>query len=95
MPRPRPCVLTESVNKTTYQSQQILSSQGIWAVFYEGQPINIKSQNLLVNYPGPRYKKSAFSNPGHAIGLARRLNDLHRTDKFSVVLMNQGQQVYP
>ena len=85
----------EHVNKTTYKSDQILSSDGIWAVFYDGKPINLKTQNILVAYPGPKYKKVSFSNPGHAVNLAKKLNDLFKTDKFSVVLLQQGQQIYP
>jgi len=95
MSRPKPDILIESVDKKTYVSEQILSSQGIWAVYYEGRPINLRNQNLLVSYPGPRYKKTAFANPGHAINLAKKLNTHHRTDKFTVVILNQGEQIYP
>jgi hypothetical protein len=95
MSRPKPTVLLEHVNKTNYKSDQILNSEGIWAVFYDGQPINLKTQNMLVAYPGPKYKKVSFSNPGHAINLAKKLNTLFKTDKFTVVLMRQGDQIYP
>jgi hypothetical protein len=95
MSRPKPNVLLEHVNKTNYKSDQILSSEGIWAVFYDGQPINLKTQNMLVAYPGPKYKKVSFSNPGHAINLAKKLNVLFKSDKFSVVLLKAGDQIYP
>lgn len=95
MSRPKPEVLLENVNKTTYKSDQILASEGIWAVFYDNQPINLKTQNILVAYPGPKYKKVSFSNPGHAINLAKKLNTQFKTDKFSVVLLKQGDQIYP
>ncbi len=95
MSRPKPTVLLEHVNKTNYKSDQILSSEGIWAVFYDAQPINLKTQNMLVAYPGPKYKKVSFSNPGHAINLAKKLNTLFKTDKFSVVLLRAGDQIYP
>jgi hypothetical protein len=95
MSRPKPNVLLEYVNKTNYKSDQILSSEGIWAVFYDGQPINLKTQNMLVAYPGPKYKKVSFSNPGHAINLAKKLNVLFKSDKFSVVLLKAGDQIYP
>ena len=94
MSRPKPTVLLEHVNKTTYKSDQILSSEGIWAVFYDNQPINLKTQNILVAYPGPKYKKVSFSNPGHAHNLAKKLNALFKTDKFTVVLLNAGTPVY-
>jgi hypothetical protein len=50
---------------------------------------------MLTQYPGPKYKKVSFSNPGHAINLARKLNAQFKTDKFSVVLLTQGAQVFP
>lgn len=95
MSRPKPTVLLEHVNKSNYKSDQILDSEGIWAVFYDSQPINLKTQNVLVAYPGPKYKKVSFSNPGHAINLAKKLNVLFKTDKFSVVLLKAGDQIYP
>jgi hypothetical protein len=94
MSRPKPVVLLDYVNKTTYKSEQILSSEGIWSVFYDNQPINLKTHNILVSYPGPKYKKVSFSNPGHAINLCKKLNVLFKTDKFSVVLLRQGDTIY-
>ena len=95
MSRPKPTVLLEHVNKTNYKSDQVLSSEGIWAVFYDNKPINLKTHNILVSYPGPKYKKVSFSNKGHAINLARKLNTQFRTEKFSVVLLTQGDKIYP
>ena len=95
MSRPKPNILLENVNKTTYRSDQVLSSEGIWAVFYDGLPINLKTQNILIAYPGPKYKKVSFSNPGHAINLAKKLNTQFKTDEFSVVLLKQGETIFP
>ena len=95
MSRPKPNVLVEQTNKSTYKTEQVLASEGIWAVFYDSKPINLKTSNLLVQYPGPKYKKVSFSNPGHAINLAKKLNTQFKTDKFSVVLLRAGDQIYP
>ena len=95
MSRPKPTILLEHVNKSSYKSDQVLSSEGIWAIYYNGQPINLKTQNILVADPGPKYKKVSFSNPGHAINLAKKLNTLFKSDKFSVVLLKAGDQIYP
>jgi hypothetical protein len=95
MSRPKPNVLIEHTNKATYKTEQVLASEGVWAVFYDTKPINLKTSNLLVQYPGPKYKKVAFSNPGHAKNLAKKLNIQFKTDKFTVVLLNAGTQVYP
>jgi hypothetical protein len=95
MSRPKPNVLVEITNKQTYKTEQVLASEGVWAVFYDGNPINLKTSNLLVQYPGPKYKKVSFSNPGHARNLAKKLNTMFKTDKFTVVLLRSGDQVYP
>ncbi len=95
MSRPKPTVLLESVNNTTYKSEQILEADGIYAVFYDDKPINLKSHNILVRYPGPKYKKVSFSNPGHAINLAKKLNALFKTTKFTVVLLKAGDRIFP
>lgn len=95
MSRPRPRVLVEQTDKHTYKTSQVLASEGIWAVFYNNAPINLKNSHMLTQYPGPKYKKVSFSNPGHAINLARKLNIQFRTDLFTVVLLEQGQQIFP
>lgn len=95
MSRPKPNVLVELTNKSNYKTEQVLSSEGVWAVFYDSKPINLKTSNLLVQYPGPKYKKVSFSNPGHAINLARKLNTQFKTDKFSVVVLKQGEKIFP
>ena len=95
MSRPKPTILVEHVNKVSYKSEQVLSSEGIWAVFFDGQPINLKSGNMLVSYPGPKYKKTSFSNPGHAINLAKKLNTLFKSELFTMVLLKNGDRIYP
>jgi hypothetical protein len=95
MSRPKPQVIVEVTDRTTYCSQQVLAADGIWAVFFDGAPINLKTTNMLVNYPGPKYRKVSFSNSGHAINLARKLNTQFKSDKFTVVLLNKGETVYP
>jgi hypothetical protein len=95
MSRPKPQVLIEQTNKQSYKTEQVLASDGIWAVFFDNQPINLKTSNMLTQHPGPKYKKVSFSNPGHAINLARKLNTQFRTDKFSVVLLKSGDKIYP
>jgi len=95
MSRTQPKVVLEHVDKKTYRTDQIVEASGIWAVFYDNQPINLKSQNYLNSYPGPKYKKTSFSNPGHAINLAKKLNVQFKTNKFTVVFMNSGTTVYP
>ena len=95
MSRSQPKVLLELVDKVTYKCDQIVEASGIWAVFYDRQPINLKSQHYLDNEATPKYKKTSFSNPGHARNLCRKLNIQFQTNKFTVVFMNNGTTVYP
>ena len=95
MSRPKPVILLEITNKSTYKSEQVLASDGIWAVFYDSKPINLKTSSMFAQYPGPKYRKTSFSNPGHAINLCKKLNTQFKTTKFSVVLLNAGNQVFP
>ena len=93
MSRPKPDIILENVNKKTYRSEQVLKADAIWAVFYENKPFNLKSSNVLTNYPGPKYKKVSFSNPGHAHNLAKKLNDLFNSTDFTVVRLTSGETV--
>jgi hypothetical protein len=95
MSRPKPEILLDQTDKQTYRTDQVLAAEGIWAVFFDGRPINLKTANMLVNYPGPKYRKVSFSNSGHAINLAKKLNTQFRTNKFTVVLLTQGETIFP
>jgi hypothetical protein len=95
MSRTQPKLLLEIVDKKTYKCDQIVEAAGIWAVFYDNQPINLKSQHYQDPDATPKYKKTSFSNPGHARNLCRKLNAQFKTDKFTVVFMHQGTCVYP
>ena len=50
---------------------------------------------MLVSYPGPKYKKVSFSNSGHAINLAKKLNKKFNCTEFTVELLKKGEQIYP
>ena len=95
MSRPKPTILTEVIDRKTNKSEQVLASDGIWTVFYDGRPINLRNSSIYAAHAGPKYKKVSFSNPGHAINLAKKLNKQFKTELFTVVLLNAGEQVYP
>ena len=93
MARPKPKVLLEHVSKDTFKIEQVLDSDAIWAVFYQDKPFNLKSGSAVSSYPGPKYKKVSFSNPGHAINLAKKLNKMFKTKDFAVFKLSQGEKV--
>ena len=93
MSRPKPTVILDYTDPKTYKAEQVLVAEAIYAVFLDGKPINLRSLNSLVNYPGPKYKKVSFSNPGHAFNLAEKLNKLFKTDRFKVFKLTSGIQI--
>lgn len=96
MSRPPALPLIEHVDKATYRTDQIIPSAGIWAVYYDDQPFNFKSFSHKYDVNAtPKYKKTSFSNPGHARNLCRKLNKQFNTDKFSVVYLTEGRKIYP
>jgi len=90
MARPKPTIILENVNPKDYKAEQILNADAIYAVFYQGKPINLRTLNHLVSYPGPKYKKVSFSNSGHAFNLSDRLNKLFKTTDFAVFKLSEG-----
>jgi hypothetical protein len=93
MSRPKPVILLSYTDPRTYKSEQVLEADGIYAVFYNNKPINLRTLNSLISYPGPKYRKASFSNPGHAFNLCDKLNKLFKTDQFTVMLLTNGSMV--
>jgi hypothetical protein len=93
MSRPKPKILLEITNKKTYKTEQVLDAEAIWAVFYQDKPINLKTSSIVAQKVGPKYKKISFSNPGHAINLAEKLNKLFNTSEFSVYKLVTGEKM--
>ena len=91
MSRPKPKTLLQYTNKKNFKMEEILEATAIYAVFFEGKPINLKSSSIISNYPGPKYKKVSFSNPGHAHNLAQKLNAMFKTSGFQVYELTEGK----
>lgn len=92
MSRPKPTIKLSYTDSTTGKSEQVLDADAIYAVFHDGKPINVRLVHAM-DYPSPKYKKSSFSNSGHAFNLAERLNKLFKTDKFQVVRLTVGEVI--
>ena len=93
MSRPKPKVLLEFVNKKNYKAEQVLEAEAIWAVFYKGQPVNLKTTSVVAQQLGPKYKKVSFSNSGHAFNLAEKLNKLFNCQDFAVFKLTTGELI--
>jgi hypothetical protein len=92
MARPKPTVIAEVVDKN-YKSDQILEAEAIWAVFYKGKPFNLKSQQHYLNNTDSKYKKTSFPNSGHALNLAKKLNEQFNCLDFSVFKLTTGEEL--
>lgn len=94
MARPKPTILLTHIDPKTYKSEEVLDADAIYAVFYLGKPFNLRTfLNSLQDYPGPKYKKVSFSNPGHAFNLMEKLNKLFKCNDFTVIELSNGKQV--
>ena len=94
MARPKPTILLTHVDPGTYKSEEVLEADAIYAVFYKGSPFNLRTfLNSLQDYPGPKYKKVSFSNPGHAFNLMEKMNKLFKCYDFTVVELKEGSLV--
>ena len=93
MSRPKPKVILEHHDTTNYKTEQVLAASNVYSVFFNDAPINLRTMHSYLNYPGPKYKKTSFSNPGHAHNLAKKLNDMFHSDEFCVMRMTTGDVV--
>lgn len=93
MSRPKPKILLEITDKKTFKTDQVLEATAIWAVFYKGKPINLKTTSVVADQLGPKYKKVSFSNAGHAFNLSEKLNKIYNTKDFGVFKLIGGEQV--
>ena len=93
MSRPKPKVLLEITSTKTYKTEQVLEAEAIWAVFYKGKPVNLKTTSIVAHQLGPKYKKVSFSNSGHAINLAEKLNKMFNCTDFAVFKLTTGEQL--
>lgn len=94
MARPKPTILLTHVDPGSFKSEEILEAEAIYAVFYQGKPFNLRTHlNSLQDYPGPKYKKVSFSNPGHAFNLMEKMNKLFKCQDFTVVELIEGKEV--
>ena len=93
MSRPKPKVWLEVTNKKSYKTEQVLEADAIWAVFYKDKPVNLKTTSVVAQQVGPKYKKVSFSNSGHALNLAEKLNKLFNCEDFSVYKLTTGERI--
>jgi hypothetical protein len=88
-------IILEHVDKKTFNSDQIVTSDGLFTVYYDDKPINYRKCNILSDLIKTKYKNTTFTNKTRAITQAKKLNKLFKTNKFTVVILTKSDQVYP
>lgn len=86
MSRPKPTILLEHRDEN-YDAIQIIKAEYVYAITYKDKPVGIRTMNTLINYPGPKYLKSTFTNSAHAFNRRDKLNEIYNTTDFNVAIM--------
>lgn len=75
-------------------SEQVLQVSTMFVVCYDGAPINLKVVHSLLSDQTPKYRRTCFpESPGHALNLVDKLNNMFKTNKFSVWEMQPVKQI--
>ncbi|QQP93576.1 hypothetical protein IGS68_31620 (plasmid) [Skermanella sp. TT6] len=82
--RPKPEILAQHIGRD-FRATEILRAQGVFVLALDGVPVGLRRRNTLVDYPGPKYSRTVFTNAGHCYGLARKLNKLFKWNRFTVL----------
>jgi hypothetical protein len=83
MARPPPTILL-STHIDDFNSVEVLSAPGLWAVLYKDLPFNLKTNYWTEKGELKKYLKVVYPNRAPADNLAKKLNKDFYTDEFSV-----------
>jgi hypothetical protein len=71
MSRPKPTIIMSNTDKKNFRTKEITKADAVYAVFYEGQPIGVRSESYA--YQSHRkYYRSTYATPATAINCAIR-----------------------
>ena len=89
---------TRAVHYVGFRGDEYVRAHRIWGGpviihkdYYDRVFTEVGDDDVVIF--GPKYKKVSFSNPGHAINLAKKLNDLFNCTEFTVVKLSSGETV--
>lgn len=92
MSRPKPTIICSHSDNNLIV--EVCNADAVYAVLYKGQPIKVRKQNPEKLFQGIKYSKTSFPEPGHAMRLARKLNETYNTTEFTVAIMSPGKLIY-
>mgnify|MGYP003332549036 FL=1 len=91
MSRPKPTVIFADIDGD--KVYDVCAADAVYAVYYQGRPVTVRSGPAFADYPGPKYVKSSFPNAAHALNLADKLNQRFDTGDFYVVQLTEGRRI--
>jgi len=92
MSRTKPMIIM-SHNTNTQDEISVCAAEAMYVVCYNNQPITVRKGNSQGGYPGFKYLRGAWPQPGHAWNQAQELNELFGTDLFTVWCVQPARQV--
>jgi len=84
MARPQPTIIM-STRLQDVNQLDILQADGLWAVVYKDQPINVRKTVLTLQGESFKYQRGTYPSPAPARILAEKLNELFYCTDFAVV----------
>ena len=97
MSRPKAKVLLSIKDAQSESTKEILEAEDLFAVFYNGSPVVYRETSHFVNVnakqPNSRYKRFCYPHKVSALNMARKLNELYKTDQFSVYRLAYAEEV--
>lgn len=91
MSRPKPTVIMSMPQGS--RMLDVCTSDAVYAVFYKGEPIKVKTREQHTGYDRPKYFKTHFPESGHAFNLADKLNALFQCSDFAVYKLREGRRL--
>lgn len=92
MSRPKPKTVLRHVDSDRVETN-VSYADAMWVVCYKGDPICVRRGPENNAYPGYKYLKAAWPHPGHAFNMADRLNELFKSQDFTVWQMKPHRQI--
>jgi len=92
MSRTKPTIImSHALN--TQDEVSVCQAEVMYVVCYRGTPITIRKGPSQGGYPGFKYLRSSWPQPGHAWNQAEYLNELFQTADFTVWSVQPGRRV--
>lgn len=84
MARTKPRVIEEFPVKGYIIRDVCYADDAVYVVCFKDHPVKYRQRDTSKRYGGIKYMRSVFQEPGHAINLAKRLNDASQTLDYTV-----------